>query len=197
MRKTVEKKEIKEKSIDEGKKKKECPHCHKFLSQKYLNTHIKMQHNDINDKEDVRNYTVPANLLANIDISEFELMASEEDELVAKMFELNLNKEKPKRDQPERRIQKKLEKQLNGGHRTTPIGIIDIITDEQGGVLCEIKHWDCWKHALGQLLAYSWYYPKHMLRMHLFGEIPSEEKRLIIINICTHYRIQVTYEKNQ
>jgi hypothetical protein len=154
------------------------------------------------------NYTIPNNALSEIDIASFELMEvdEEDEELMAAMFSSmsvssipavapattsNNNKEK-KRNQPELAIQKRLEKQMKGGHKSTPVGIIDILGVDS---IVEIKHWDNWKGALGQLIAYQYYYPNHMLHMHLFGPIPIDDKKIPIMTVCAHNRIKLTYEK--
>jgi hypothetical protein len=194
--------------------RKTCPLCKKDLSAKYLTTHIKKQHPEFDppkdnkpkkDSRDKIEYTIPNNALSEIDILSFEMMeidADEEADVVNAMFSsmsINNNdtdskssKGSKKRNQPELVIQKKLEKQYKGGHKSTPVGIIDIYTEDS---LIEIKHWDGWKGAIGQLICYQYYYPKHMLHLHLFGPIPSDDKKIPIMTICAHNRIKLTYEK--
>lgn len=94
----------------------------------------------------------------------------------------------------EQDVQKKLEKKYKCKHKKTPAGIIDLFMPDRREIW-EIKHWKSWKHAIGQLMAYSFYFPSYMLRAHFFGPIPSEEKRIVVITVCTHYRIDVSWEK--
>lgn len=47
----------------------------------------------------------------------------------------------------------------------TPVGFIDLLTDTK---LIEVKRLTDWKHAVGQLLCYSRFYPDHELWLYLF-----------------------------
>ena len=102
------------------------------------------------------------------------------------------DKPKKKRNQPELAVQRKLEKQTGGKHQAVPDGVIDILSSTE---LIEIKHWDNFKHGVGQLLHYSQFYPMHMLRLHLFGPKPPEEKCVYIYVTCAKTHIRLTYEK--
>lgn len=63
---------------------------------------------------------------------------------------------------------KKLHKQLGGVIEVpTLAGRIDLLTTAQ---IIEIKEIKGWKGAIGQILVYSYYYPSHEKRIHLFGE---------------------------
>jgi hypothetical protein len=67
----------------------------------------------------------------------------------------------------EHNIQLDLCKSLHGQMEVkTPDGFIDILTDTS---LIEIKHVSHWKHALGQILAYSEFYSDKNLMIYLFG----------------------------
>lgn len=48
----------------------------------------------------------------------------------------------------------------------TPAGRIDLLTQTE---VIEVKYIKDWKAALGQVLAYSGFYPQHLKRLHLFG----------------------------
>jgi len=100
--------------------------------------------------------------------------------------------EKKKREQPELKIQLKLEKKLGYGHQQTPAGEIDILTPTE---LLEIKNWNDWMKGIGQLFAYGHFFPDRMRWLHLFGQPPSDDKVIVIKTICAAYRIKVTYEK--
>jgi RecB family endonuclease NucS len=50
----------------------------------------------------------------------------------------------------------------------TPVGNIDILTPTK---LIEIKRSDKWKHAIGQLLSYSEFYPTQQKYLYLFGDL--------------------------
>lgn len=69
-------------------------------------------------------------------------------------------------------------------------GLIDILTDTQ---LIEVKEFRGYKSAIGQLIAYSKSYPKHRLRLHLFGDI-NHDRLKDITALCEEYNIKVTTE---
>lgn len=100
--------------------------------------------------------------------------------------------EKKKREQPELKIQLKMEKKLGYGHQQTPAGEIDILTPTE---LLEIKNWNDWMKGIGQLYCYSFYFPDRMKWLHLFGQPPSDDKVIVIKTICASLRIKVTTEK--
>jgi hypothetical protein len=95
-------------------------------------------------------------------------------------------------DLNEAKIQKRLELELGGEHKSCPTGIADIVTDTE---LIEIKRWNNWKYALGQLIAYSPYFPNRQLRCHFYGEV-REELSQIIISALEKLSIKVTMEPN-
>ena len=64
----------------------------------------------------------------------------------------------------------------------TPAGCIDMLTSD---AVIEIKRMRMWKQALGQVLAYSAYYPRHMRVIHLFG-VESEYADLPVIAQVSH-----------
>lgn len=84
-------------------------------------------------------------------------------------------------------IQLQLERETGGKHASCPAGIADIVTDKQ---LIEIKHWNCWKAGIGQLLSYDIYFPNHELRLHFFGPRPIDI--LAILSVAEKYNITVT-----
>ena len=86
---------------------------------------------------------------------------------------------------------KRLAKQLNGKREITTIaGNIDVLTTTE---LIEIKAVKMWKHALGQVLIYGYYYPSHQKRIHLYGE--TQESFLNMIKShCNRFNVKVTWE---
>ena len=72
-------------------------------------------------------------------------------------------------------------------------GFIDILTDDE---LIEVKHVSGYKHALGQVLAYSKSFPTRSLRIHLFGTEDELKPDLIELceSLCNEYNIRVTHE---
>ena len=72
-------------------------------------------------------------------------------------------------------------------------GFIDILSDDE---LIEVKHVSGYKHALGQVLAYSKSFSTRSLRIHLFGTEDELKPDLIELceSLCKEYNIQVTHE---
>ena len=91
----------------------------------------------------------------------------------------------------ENKIKNKLYKQLGGQKEViTLAGNIDLLTTAE---IIEIKRISNWKHALGQVLVYSVYYPSHQKRIHLFGETTSSYVDLVKQH-CEKFNVKVTSE---
>lgn len=70
-------------------------------------------------------------------------------------------------DNIEQQVRDRLYTQIGGlVEIATPVGRIDLLTDSE---IIEVKAFKDWKAALGQVLAYSAFYPEHQKRLHLFG----------------------------
>lgn len=102
-------------------------------------------------------------------------------------FHLNINGEKVL----EKHIQERLATEFGGSHYTVDIGIIDILTPT---MVCELKNWENWLKALGQILAYSYYFPDREKRIHFFGPPPNVWKIYSIYTILTQYGIVISCE---
>ncbi|CAN0244124.1 unnamed protein product, partial [Ectocarpus sp. 6 AP-2014] len=50
----------------------------------------------------------------------------------------------------------------------TPVGFIDVLSDTY---VIEVKYYRHWKHGLGQVLAYHYFYPRLAKRLHLFAHV--------------------------
>jgi hypothetical protein len=88
----------------------------------------------------------------------------------------------------EKSIQKKIHKQLGGEIEAgTPIGDIDLLTDDK---LIEIKSYDDWKCGLGQIIAYSTFYPDREKHLYLFDV--GDNKITIVKKICKNNDIRLT-----
>ena len=72
--------------------------------------------------------------------------------------------------------QRFLEKTLNATHKKTRYGTTDITTDTKH---IEIKHWNYYKYALGQLLSYNFQQDKELCA-YFFGQISESKKNCII-----------------
>jgi hypothetical protein len=67
-------------------------------------------------------------------------------------------------------------------------GFCDILTDDE---IVEVKVFACWRHALGQVLAYSYIHGERSCRIHLFD---APECRLEEVNlICSKFGVKVSY----
>ena len=87
----------------------------------------------------------------------------------------------------EKEIQQELQEKLGGIiEKPTKAGKIDLLTDNK---LIEIKTYDNWKCALGQLNAYSTYYPQRKKYMYLFDV--GNKDTSVIKKICRNYDIKI------
>ena len=59
--------------------------------------------------------------------------------------------------------------------------------------IVEVKYVKKWKSALGQIMAYGHYYPRHQKQIHLFGEKVSVNSDHIE-RICRANGVIVTWE---
>lgn len=72
----------------------------------------------------------------------------------------------------------------------TDSGRIDILTPTE---VIEVKQVRRYKHAMGQVISYGYYYPRHSKRIHLYGQVSSKQRKLIIRE-CQASQIKVTFE---
>jgi hypothetical protein len=63
---------------------------------------------------------------------------------------------------------------LNASHKTLACGITDVTTDT---IHAEIKKWDDWKAAVGQLISYNIEDPKEDLHAYMFGSFGKKSKK--------------------
>lgn len=93
--------------------------------------------------------------------------------------------------QMERAVQKRLQEELGGTiEEKTPVGYIDLLTDDH---IIEIKDIVNWKQAMGQLLSYAKFHSSKKKRLHLFNSKEYPDKEMIEY-VCSDYNIEVTYE---
>ena len=91
----------------------------------------------------------------------------------------------------EKIIRDRLKQALGGETEVcTPVGKIDLLTSCQ---IIEVKPIKSWKSALGQLIAYAYFYPKHEKRLHLFGKQPKTLD--LIKHVCKQYSVIVTFQE--
>ncbi|BCU09768.1 hypothetical protein [Microcystis aeruginosa] len=70
------------------------------------------------------------------------------------------------------------------------VGRIDVLTNTE---IIEVKNTKSWKSAIGQIKSYGQYYPKHKMRVHLFGKL-TESKLETIQRVCKLEGITLTWE---
>ena len=93
-------------------------------------------------------------------------------------------------NEKEKKILIQLHKKM-GGEKEVKCknGIIDLITNDE---IIEIKIFNNWKHAIGQILVYACDYPTHQKKLILFGE-ENKYKFEKIKSICELFNIQVEF----
>ncbi|MGB3405603.1 MAG: hypothetical protein WBA77_23175 [Microcoleaceae cyanobacterium] len=93
--------------------------------------------------------------------------------------------------QTERTIRDRLAVQLPGSQTEVPTltGRIDILTPSQ---IIEVKTVRQYKHAIGQVISYSHYYPNHEKCIYLFGKV-SKQQRQLIVEECKNVKVRVVF----
>ena len=88
----------------------------------------------------------------------------------------------------EKELRIKLSKELNAEMEVeTSAGFIDLLSES---LIVEIKEFSLWKHALGQILSYSKYYPSKNKVIYLFGDV-QDDKITMIEDIYSKYDIEL------
>ena len=94
-------------------------------------------------------------------------------------------------DNPEYQVVKRLQTELGGQIEVvTAVGRIDLLTNTE---VIEVKEVSDWKAALGQILAYSSFFPEHIKRIHLFGDCTPEKKQVISSTVLS-FGVIATFE---
>ena len=95
-------------------------------------------------------------------------------------------------DNPEYQVVKRLQTELGGQIEVvTAVGRIDLLTNTE---VIEVKEVSDWKAALGQILAYSSFFPEHIKRIHLFGDCTPEKKQVISSTVLS-FGVIATFEE--
>lgn len=103
----------------------------------------------------------------------------------------NLYQSNPQIFRQEKEIQSFLHQKM-GGQIEVPVqfGRIDLLVNRS---VWEIKHVSCWKHALGQVLAYGYSLPGHKLYLTLFGVSIHDVSNLSAVHdVCALSSVSVT-----
>ena len=171
-----ENKEIKIKELE----KVECPECGLKILKNNLSRHISNIHK--NEKKHCCEYcdfkcNQPQNLKKHSCYIKKQTQIKPDENLSKYSVEYN--------------IQNRLEKELKGHKISCSFGRVDLITSD---TIIEIKKWDDHKKAIGQILGYSVYFPKHKKRIHFFGSKPTDNQMKGITDVCKHFKIEITEE---
>lgn len=100
-------------------------------------------------------------------------------------------------DRLENEIQQFVASDLNGEENINLrycgkiIGKIDVLSDEY---VCEIKKWENWMKAMGQVIAYSKRYPNRKRLIHFFGPYLSLTRVIYIYKMLKAENILMSYE---
>ncbi|WP_157381467.1 hypothetical protein [Burkholderia ubonensis] len=73
----------------------------------------------------------------------------------------------------------------------TRVGYIDLLLPT---AVIEVKSFIKWKHALGQVLAYSSYYPDRRKVIHLYISGDQRPELAEQIRICAEFNVDITYQ---
>jgi hypothetical protein len=150
-----------------------CPRCgyttnHKGVMRKHLYNLKKtcasaVSNIDLNDnvKEYVLNYKVY--ILQNRDDKKIQ-------QLQQQVYFLKQNR-------TESFYQEIVEAYLQGSHKKLKHGVTDVTNDK---VHAEIKRWECFMEAIGQLTYYNWMDPKDELHIYFFGRSSAKDSNFII-----------------
>ena len=75
----------------------------------------------------------------------------------------------------------------------TPVGFIDVLTDTK---IIEVKKYNYWKHALGQVECYGYFYPNRQKWIYLFDTTEYTDDNIstdLIDEICKSKDVYVKY----
>ena len=93
----------------------------------------------------------------------------------------------------ERQVQEELSDREGGTMEVKcKYGAVDVLTERE---VIEVKAVGQWKHALGQVLAYSACFPEHQARIHLYSDESSGAIELTgLCDVCTKVGVKVTLQ---
>lgn len=148
--------------------------------------------NDIDLTKEIKDYVL-ANKIYKIpkqDKNKQQATSTANEERIKKLeFEIEFMKNKKK----ETFYQKIVENYLQGSHKKLLLGVTDVTNDR---VHAEIKKWECFAHAVGQLTIYNVLDPKEELQIYLFGKT-NKKTTDHIIKLLTEQKFVVhTFKQN-
>lgn len=118
----------------------------------------------------IQNQTIYANISSTMEVELLNKEIQDKDSIIENLKTKILS---DKRN--EAYYQRLLEIYFKAGHKKIGrVGITDITTETSH---IEIKKWDCWKEAIGQLFVYNNHTPRDDLQVHLFGKYEELSKK--------------------
>lgn len=91
-------------------------------------------------------------------------------------------------------VQRRLERELHGRHKTIPPGIVDLVTEDS---IIEVKTYEAWKAGIGQLIAYGHYIPDKKKVLWLFSPTGIKPYKInvdMIRDVCQSVDIELMLE---
>jgi len=124
-------------------------------------------------------------------LNEITLLKQQLQSLTTIVHDLQLKVDELSAKKNESFYQKFLEKQLKSSHKKYTLGISDITTDTD---IIEIKHWNQFKHLLGQILTYNHTESNNkILWAYFFGPIPTNSKLEEIKTLFYNNKINIRH----
>lgn len=124
-----------------------------------------------------------------------ELHKTNEQPLAKKVNDLTIQLGMARKHKNEDFYQAVVENHLGGTHKSLPCGITDVTNESTHA---EIKHWNSYKEAIGQLICYNQFDPKDTLQLYLFGPTPKPAVVETVKQLCQSLNISVfTFDLSQ
>jgi len=189
--------DIKNELINKKLNSFECEGCHKKYSSKdSLRKHIRICKVLNIDTKNIKNYNIN-NINTQKDINIYqEILNLKKEVLNLKLTKYSSIASYKNIYENEKFYQLLLEKYLDGKHKKISCGITDITTSD---CHVEIKIWNKWKEAVGQLTCYNIVDPKPTIAIYFFGKynVLSKNKALDIIKKCNIHPYEFIYSSDK
>ena len=171
-----------------------CPRCDYNTNQKnmirrhfYVNKKIcPALVSDIELTEETKQYVLE-NRVLNKDNKESKRAKTKDTTSSNRIKQLEIELAMSKNIKNENFYQNITEIYLKGTHKTLVCGITDITTEH---CHAEIKKWEDYKYAVGQLITYNFFDPKEAKQLYLFGTISKKLKK-VVCELCEGLNIQL------
>jgi len=87
-----------------------------------------------------------------------------------------------------------VEEYLQGTHKRLKMGVTDVTTDT---VHAEVKNWECFKEAIGQLVYYNSIDPREQLHIYFFGKVKPRDAEHIVRTLIKQNFIVHSFQDTQ